>query len=786
MYISVEQSNGLDSIIKCTEVSFRSFISEVLIQKYNSHDDFKTALQAISISEDLIYSRKITAKLRSFITRSNDIYGLLQQCNNSMLNCEYNNDVPYVSEIIELLLIFFNSNFLEKDISNSFSSIEEFHYCCTLYHKIRNNLSHPASRPVSELEANKTLYFIGNIIADLDNRYFWYYPKEKLVNDIIKYNQLNLNDYLLVDNLNYATSHHNTLLCREDVIENLYSTLLGNNTRQRLAGSVVLYGYGGVGKTAITTEFLYRVLRDKKDGKFPDTRYLLFYSSKDEYLRDNKTTGELYLDSAKPEFTTLEELQLLICKSLGFSSITELVDYDQSGIVAIDNIENIEESEKLKILDFIKSVPRTVQFILTSRNEEQCEEKIHIREFKQDEIGFNFIEEIIESEGFNIALNHNQIKQVLKVSKGNALIILQALNIIDQNVSTFDELTSSLDSMRSKNAEMIASFMYKNTFDTALQYLSEQDLPVNNVMQIISLYDEKIELYSVSKLAKIDISDAEKICNYLLERLVLVKKGEYYELNEFAKRFVFIKLLPDRFIQSNIKDKIKTHKTRMKEKLSELNDIQEKNAVLHHNVTVWQPRNYIDKIVIAELFSLYGEAIVCVGNRDLSGYEKYLKDFEEHAFITNHPYLPLQKARLLIEGIRKFYRGDKKKLRQVEHLYEEAIESIEYDYRYMIGTIAHQSLLMMFGIFLSQQLKDYSRAIRYLELSKKYLSNKTDKSWFTTCNYLSIAYENKYIETNDKVYSDQLRKIIKEVHESNSPLDISRFKNKFKSWYKGR
>ncbi|WP_413692963.1 hypothetical protein [Psychromonas sp. KJ10-2] len=326
--------------------------------------------------------------------------------------------------------------------------------------------------------------------------------------------------------------------------------------------------------------------------------------------------------------------------------------------------------------------------------------------------------------------------------------------------------------------------MYKNTFDNALLYLSEQGLPVNEVMQIISLYDEKIELYSVSKLVKIDVSDAEKICNYLLERLVLVKKGEYYELNEFAKRFVFIKLLPDRFIQSNIKDKIKTHKTRMKQKIAELNDIQEKNSVLHHNVTVWQPRNYIDKIIIAELFSLYGEAIVCVGARDKSGYEKYLKEFDEHSFITNHPYLPLQKARLLIEGIRKFYRGDKKILQQVEHLYEEAIESIEYDYRYLIGTVAHQSLLMVFGIFLSQQLNEYSRAIRYLELSKRYLDNNQDKGWFTTCNYLSTAYEKKYIETNDQAYSDQLKKVVREVFESKTSLDVSRFKKKFRSWYK--
>ncbi|WP_413692959.1 hypothetical protein [Psychromonas sp. KJ10-2] len=215
MYISVEQSNTLDKVIKCTEVSFRSFISEVLVCKYTSPEIFKSALQAISISEDLIYSRRITAKIRSFVAKSDEIYALLNECNNSMINNEFNNDVPYVSEILELLLIFFNSSFLEKDISNSFSSIEEFHYCCTLYHKIRNNLSHPGSRPVSELEANKTIYFIENIIANLDSKYFWYYSKSKLGDDVIKYNQINSHNHALTENLNYAISHHNTLHCRE-------------------------------------------------------------------------------------------------------------------------------------------------------------------------------------------------------------------------------------------------------------------------------------------------------------------------------------------------------------------------------------------------------------------------------------------------------------------------------------------------------------------------------------------------------------------------------------------
>lgn len=584
-----------------------------------------------------------------------------------------------------------------------------------------------------------------------------------------------------------AASRHKSLLCRDSIIETLYDCLLGNDVRQRLAGSVVLYGYGGVGKTAITTEFLYRLVRDKIDGRYYDLKYILFFSSKDEYLRENKTTGELYIDSAKPEFSNLDDLKSLICSFLKINDIHEISDINGSGIIAIDNIENIEQEEKKKIIDFIRSLPRSIHFIVTSRNEEACEEKIHVEEFKNDEIGIKFVGEIIESEGFNVDIDREKAISILKVSKGNALIIVQILNILDLDVSTFDDITKSLESMKSKNSEMIANFMYKNTFDIALKYLNESGYPVNEVMQIISLYDERIELYSISKLAKVDISDAERLCNYLLERLVLTKSGEYYELNEFAKRFVFIKLLPDRIELSKIKDKIKSHKERMKKKLAEFDSTLKRNSALHKNVNDWQPRNYIDKIVIAELFSLYGEAIICVARRDKISYEKYLKEFNDHSFITNHPYVPLQRARLLKEGIKKFYRGNKDVLMQVENAYEQAVESIEYDYRYLIGSVAHASLLMLFGVFLSQQLNQYSRAIRFLEDAKKYHGPTKSKGWFITCNYLSAAYEAQYKETKDQAYRDQLKKVVREViqntgYSGQSTFDISQYTKKFSKW----
>ncbi|KHT27767.1 ATP-binding protein [Pectobacterium carotovorum] len=787
LYISIEQSLELDKIIKSNEVALRSFVADELIIAYNDHAKFKLQLESISISDEIIYSKRFQAKLRSFISKSSSIFDQIVKCKSSLDTTTFNNDVPYMSDLIELLLIFFNSNFSDKDIVRDFSSLEEFHYCCSLYHRTRNNLSHPASRPVSIGDANKVIYFIENVVSALPEKYFWYRQKIKIKSDITKYREMELSDEPKYHNLNYASSTHKNLLCREEIIQHLYDSLMGDDIRQRLAGSVVLYGYGGVGKTAITAEFLYRIIRDKKDGKYSNIDYLLFFSSKDEYLRENATTGELYIDTSKPEFSTLEDLQRLICSALEIKDIGDISQQRGRGIIAIDNLENISDDEKTKIINFIKSLPRSVQFIVTSRNEEACEEKIHVEEFKEENLGFEFVSELIESENFDVDIDQHKVKTILKVSKGNSLIIVQVLNIIDRKVSSFEEITGSLGSMRSKNSEMIASFMYKNTFDSALKHLESIGYPVHLAMQVISLYDEKIELYSISKLTKIDVSDSERMCNYLLERLILKKTGEYYELNEFAKRFVFIKLLPDRFELSKLKDKIRSHKERMRKKLSELDGTLKKNSILHKNVLEWQPRNYIDKIVIAELFSLYGEAIKCVGRNDKKEYERYLKEFDDHSFVTNHPYVPLQKARLLKEGIRKFYNKKSSVLTQVEHLYEEAIESIEYDYRYLIGTEAHASLLMLFGVYLCETLKQEGRAIRFLEDARNYYGERRNKGWFITCNYLSKAYRNKYRETNDNAYKDQLVKLVREVLRNNgkslkSDFNTDQYKTQYQKW----
>ncbi|MFC9332076.1 AAA family ATPase, partial [Kitasatospora sp. NPDC057015] len=329
--------------VKGFEVALRSFVSFIMVEAFPSEAKFISALNSVSITPSLIYSKRFAGKLDNIKKNASSIYKALQDCSSSISTGKFDNQVPYVSETIDLLLLFFNSLFEKQGLTKEFSSVEEFHYSCALFHKIRNNLSHPASKPTTIPDAAKVANFVENVTI------FWYATKERLREAIREYKEVTDGADVL-HNLESATSTHTDLLCRDSEIGELYSSLLGSDIRQRLAGSVLLYGYGGVGKTAITTEFLYRLLRDKKDGKYSDVEYLLFFSSKDEYLRSSNSTGEFYIDSARPEFSTFDDLASAICKRLKLDSVHQIAEKYQRGIIAIDNIENINSDEQKKYL----------------------------------------------------------------------------------------------------------------------------------------------------------------------------------------------------------------------------------------------------------------------------------------------------------------------------------------------------------------------------------------------------------------------------------------------------
>lgn len=213
------------------------------------------------------------------------------------------------------------------------------------------------------------LLFITKICDNIDDEYFWFVSKSDINKKIELYFTSSSSRILKIDNLNNTVSFHKKTVCRESELEKLHEYIVGKSSYHRVAGSVVLFGYGGVGKTALVVDFIHNLLsliKDEKD-RYPYD-FILFYSSKDEHLKRSATTSEIYIEKKKPQIEDFNSFKLQLIKDLKIDSFDDVAHRYKGGLVVIDNIENLPSDEKQKIYDFIKETPRCIQYIVTSRN----------------------------------------------------------------------------------------------------------------------------------------------------------------------------------------------------------------------------------------------------------------------------------------------------------------------------------------------------------------------------------------------------------------------------------
>ncbi len=551
MYVSTRLNFKLDEIIKSFEVALRSYIGCNLQPKFSSALEFKQYLIALKSkqgSSSIVLSTRFESILKSFITDYKEIYLIFKDASNQTILKDYqDNNVPYVSQLINLMVVFFKDLNELKGMTDNYTTVEEFLYKCSLYHRIRNDLSHPGSKKILKNEASEVLKLIIKFIELLDHKYFWYIPKNILESKIDVYYKEEKNKLLKFDNLKNINVPHQKTLCRESELITLHDHLIGKNEYSRVAGSTVIYGYGGVGKTALVIDFIYEVLQKMQEEEHSNIfDFILFFSSKEEVLTTTKTTGEFYIDKIHVDIHSFEEIFHQIINLLELSDLRELQKSRMKGLIVIDNIENLSEEDKDKMFSFMKEIPRDIQFIVTSRNEEKTEEKIHLSEFKDFYKGKDFIKSYIDTNDLSLDINDHDIDVLLSATKGNTLLLVQSLRSLHDKTTTINEISNDLNNYESSSFDKVASFMYKNTFDNAIKELESKNLAPNNIILLATLYKEKIDLYALSQLTGIGINDVRYMSNYLTSKLIFNKTHDFYSVNEFASRFIFISLMPNK------------------------------------------------------------------------------------------------------------------------------------------------------------------------------------------------------------------------------------------------
>jgi hypothetical protein len=380
------------------------------------------------------------------------------------------------------------------------------------------------------------------------------------------------------------------------------------------------------------------------------------------------------------------------------------------------------------------------------------------------------------------------MNSLIDSSKGNALILVQCLSALNDGTTSIDEIISNLQNIQSKSVEVIADFMYKNTFERAISDLESKGFDPKNVIRIMSLYGEKIDLYSISKLSGIDTGTAEVICRHLLNKLIINKIGEYYSINEFANSFIFIKLLPSNYEAKNIIYLIRDHKEKMSETLHSLENKCSGNSKIKIIMDDWKPRNYIDRIVIAEAFEVFDKIIQPIKRKDIATINRIISDYSNIEMITNHPYIRFQKARIYSKCLVLFNNGARlDMINKTCRSYDDALEAIQFSHPFMRGTNSHGAVLMLYGVFLSTIIKDNSRSIRNFEEAIDIFLPQKNKNYFSSLYYLTLSCIDKYKETNDLAFKHKFQKSIKTVlsckeRAKKCGFDVVKFEEKFNSY----
>ena len=111
MYVSTSLTYQLDKIVKLFEVALRSYLSDKISTMFNTKDELKSYLEDLQFKQEsssIVLSGRIENLLKTFVKDYDKIYNLLKDVSNSTIEEDYdNNEVPYVSQLINIITLFF-------------------------------------------------------------------------------------------------------------------------------------------------------------------------------------------------------------------------------------------------------------------------------------------------------------------------------------------------------------------------------------------------------------------------------------------------------------------------------------------------------------------------------------------------------------------------------------------------------------------------------------------------------------------------------------------------------
>lgn len=785
MYLSTKEHDQLRTIVMGFEVPFRTFISRRLTSVFCTENDFVNAVNMAVLAPGL--STMFSSELGKIKASPSHYYKLLtdavQACVDKCVPNEI--DVPNIATLITLYEVFGNE---VNDFLSAFPNHSLLLLQMEKYKYVRNKLDHPQSKTLQTEDMYPVLAFVKEASAAIficDEECYWDKKQVEIENEVLALETKVRNIPIDCNNFSTIPFSDNSIVCRQQEIEDVKKFVYGSPGALKKKTSLCIFGYGGVGKTAIVTEAIKVIVRDVVDGNTINgykPKFILFFSAKKAKLDFSYTSGNIVEESVTSDFTSCSELEEAIYKLLGIDSY---VGFEDKGIVVIDNLETIDKTEREAIRDFVDNrSPQNIQYIITSRNEEPYDERMNIKGFVGN-YGIEFIDNYIDENDLEIELAQQQKEQLLNASKGNTLVLVLALQRLDKRIVTvpgivkdlnqcsINSISKEIASVPLNGYEIVSEFMFKNTFEELESLYEDNGKILNSLLRVFAVYPTKsIDIFTICIITDLGYQDILPMIDLLCKYLILEKKEEKYSLNPFAEKYIVQKLLPDAIESEKLASDISKSIVGIKEDLRKLENDLKSNEKVRSIINDWSIDYDGDKIAAAKIYKCYSDVYMDCQMGDKFHVETSFNEFSQIVkkieATTMHPYIKYQKARILqLFSQTKVLTSIKED--DISASYIECIWAIRTNglYSNIMSTKTYASILWIYGLFLdSVNLR--KDAIKYLEDAMRYFDNIKcrDGEYYQCISKLATLYLDEYDKLGNKEYIERARPIGQNLYDN--------------------
>lgn len=762
MYLSIKQHDDFRTLLMSFEIPFRAYIADKIITDYSDSTSFETVMKAKNNSlqpYDIQYLRDILPKICGG-NKLNKLYDKFITSYEPKPIVVNDIEVPMVGQ---LNVVTFSLTSTFADLYNIFSNYTDYCLLAEKYRYARNKLDHPGTRTLEENHLIPVLSFVQNICSFIEDKYF----VEKTKSDIIQLTTQLMNrkiKWSFRENFSDAPFTDNAIVCRENEIDLVKKYVYGIKGALRKKHSLCIYGYGGVGKTALVLESIKQIVADIIDNNTVNEytpKYILFFSAKKRMLDIASESGKVIEKKLRSHFETYQDLEKLILDSL---KINSLQNYSDEGIIIIDNLESMDISEREKVKDFIEVMtPPKMQFIITSRNSEDYEENYKLEGFTDLDSGIKFINIYATDNSLDLNLNNDESKELLSISKGNTLVLVLSLRRLSKKLLTIKELTTDFNSFDvwksiktfaeqcpSNTYEVISEFMYKDTFSQLESYFKDNNSKLfYEILKVFAVTqnnegNDGIDITTLCVLTAGQYPQVQSVVDVLTNYLITEKNNSQYYLNDFAEKYIINRFVPDSVEFERLSRDILARKDEISRSLSQMENSRRNRPELSKIMTDWEIISDADKINAAKIYHIYGEVKWKCESASIQSVDeaidRFLDTCREAESITAHPYIKYQKARIL-QLIENYPALGRSYSEEIIKAFQDTVYVIKVvdQYSSIQSTKSYATLLWFFGQYLYAKGR-IDEATQKLEESKLSFEriNKIDSEY---CKCISILCE---------------------------------------------